>query len=65
MYFFFKSDASFPNFGAARIPYLMFDVNTNYSKHGLCFVDRPKWGPMGFGDLGRRDIYFQGAGEHC
>ena len=27
------------------------------------------WGnvgaPRGFGDLGRRAIYFQGAGEHC
>ena len=22
------------------------------------------WGPMGFGDLGRMAIYFQGAGEH-
>ena len=21
--------------------------------------------PRGFGDLGRRAIYFQGAGEHC
>ena len=23
-----------------------------------------KWGPRGFGDLGRMAIYFQGAGEH-
>ena len=22
------------------------------------------WAPRGFGDLGRRAIYFQGAGEH-
>ena len=21
--------------------------------------------PRGFGDLGRRAVYFQGAGEHC
>ena len=21
--------------------------------------------PRGFGDLGRKSIYFQGAGEHC
>ena len=26
---------------------------------------RKKGPPRGFGDLGRRAIYFQGAGEHC
>ena len=29
-------------------------------------LHRNKRGPSrGFGDLGRRAIYFQGAGEHC
>ena len=32
-----NSDACFPNFGAARTPYLMYDVYTNDSKHRLCF----------------------------
>ena len=32
-----NSDAWFPNFGAARTPYLMYDIYTNDSKHGLCF----------------------------
>ena len=33
-----NSDAWFPNFGAARTRYLMYDVYTNDSKHGLCFL---------------------------
>ena len=32
-----NSNACFPNVGAARTPYLMYDVYTNDSKHGLCF----------------------------
>ena len=32
-----NSDACFPNFGAARTPYLMYDVYTNDSLHGVCF----------------------------
>ena len=32
-----NNNACFPNFGAARTPYLMYDVYTNDSKHGLCF----------------------------
>ena len=33
-----NSDACFPNFGAARTPYLMYDVYTNVSLvHGMCF----------------------------
>ena len=32
-----NSDACFLNFGAARTPYLMYDVYTNDSLHGLCF----------------------------
>ena len=27
----------FPNFGAARTPYLMYDVYTNDRLHGICF----------------------------
>ena len=30
-------NACFPNFGAARTPYLMYDVYTNDSLHGMCF----------------------------
>ena len=30
-------------------------------KNGIIFMGPPR----GFGDLGRRAIYFQGAGEHC
>ena len=33
-----NSDACFPNFGAARSPYLMHDVYTNDSLHGVCFL---------------------------
>ena len=40
-YFYFllyeNSDACFPNFGSARTPYLMYDVYTNDSLHGMCF----------------------------
>ena len=32
-----NSDACFPNFGAVRTPYLMYDVYTNDSLHGVCF----------------------------
>ena len=32
-----NSDACFPNFVAARTPYLMYDVYTNDSLHGMCF----------------------------
>ena len=32
-----NSDACFPNFGAARTPYLMYDVYTYDSLHGMCF----------------------------
>ena len=32
-----NNDACFPNFGAARTPYLMYDVYTNDSLHGVCF----------------------------
>ena len=32
-----NSDACFPNFCAARTPYLMYDVYTNDSLHGVCF----------------------------
>ena len=35
------------------------DVNGNFK------FKSPKGPPRGFGDLGRRAIYFQGAGEHC
>ena len=32
-----NSNACFPKFGAARTPYLMHDVYTNDSLHGMCF----------------------------
>ena len=32
-----NSGVCFPNFGAARTPYLMYDVYTNDSLHGVCF----------------------------
>ena len=32
-----NSDACFPNSGSARTPYLMYDVYTNDSIHGVCF----------------------------
>ena len=32
-----NSDACFPNFGTARTPYLIYDVYTNDSPHGVCF----------------------------
>ena len=32
-----NSDACFSNVGAARTPYLMYDVYTNDSLHGMCF----------------------------
>ena len=45
-----NSNACFPNFGAARTPYLMYDVYTNDSKHGLCFptlnIFRRKFSPI-------------------
>ena len=32
-----NSNACFPNFGTARTPYLIYDVYTNDSPHGVCF----------------------------
>ena len=32
-----NSNACFPNFGTTRIPYLIYDVYTNDSPHGVCF----------------------------
>ena len=32
-----NSDACFPNFGTAQTPYLMYDIYTNDSLHGVCF----------------------------
>ena len=32
-----NSDACFPKLGTARTSYLMYDVYTNDSKHGVCF----------------------------
>ena len=31
-----NSDVCFPNFGAARTPYLMYDIYTNDSLHRVC-----------------------------
>ena len=31
----------------------------------LVLIDQFLGAPRGFGDLGRRAIYIQGAGEHC
>ena len=39
-----KSDACFPNFCTARTPYLIYDVYTNDSPHGVCFPTVKKTG---------------------
>ena len=35
--FYENSDACFRNFGTSRTPYLIYDVYTNDSPHGVCF----------------------------
>ena len=32
--------------------------------NGIILMNKQKWAPRGFGDLGRMAVYFQGAGEH-
>ena len=45
---------------------ILFLVFNFFGISKLYFKINHKWGPhRGFGDLGRRAIYFQGAGEHC
>ena len=46
-------------------PFSLMNSNPLFSMHHKIVLKLKKWAPRGFGDLGRRAIYFQGAGEHC
>ena len=50
-------------FTEIEIQDLVHLVDSGFPKSTYCL---PSMGPpRGFGDLGRKAIYFQGAGEHC
>ena len=40
-------------------------LHANFQDHRTSGSGEEDGAPRGFGDLGRRAIYFQGAGEHC
>ena len=39
-------------------------LNSKEHENVMSFLQAYNWAPMGYGDLGRMAIYYQGAGKH-